>query len=913
MKKHKLTYPKVWATILLMALAFHPIMAQPQKPDITVTIFRDLVRFAAPSEVQEMRIEVFGSTGEKIFDSNFVAGQTQDWLLENPQGKQVESGLYAYTVTIKDQAGILKQTQRGNVILDRGREGLEAAPPVNNTEASPPHGSQQQLAGSWNVDQGKTPYIINTPAMGIGTQNPQARVQIGAGAAEPITKGSTLILQEGEATGMVLNSTTGGEMFFFQDKRHGLFGTASDHPLGIRTNNHNRLWINSEGNVGIGTTNPTSPLTVAGVIEMTSGGIKFPDGTIQTTAASGFTTNGDNATGRTGADGKSRANKGVEPAGLATDPWLMGGNDNVTSDNFLGATNSHPLFLGTRESQPVFFRTSNLDRMQITSDGRVGIGAMPTQAKLSVTGAGSGLYIADISGSTPDRARLGIGNTNTASGSRSAALGFYARGANGQPLGFEIGTDRFGNGSNDLYIFDAAAGLDRFYIGSTGNVGIGAVPTDPAVRLQVSGGEMLLDNRRALWIKDAAGFRKRAVYAGEDNVLRIGSGGGVGFNRIDFDLNNPSGTAMTIANGNVGIGASNPTQRLDVNGNIKMSGVRTKLFYRGDINTHVGSLGLYSHDGGRTAVITPYDSNGANLTDSTIRLGGFGNFEANRVSLQVSGNLGVGTPSPEAKLQVLGEQFNPTTKLSVGSAAGEALDHGTSYVGLNATRTPAGWVFASDTAHNGGGIIYSSIFGELRFIPKPSSSGLSSGFAETLSDDNILSRVRMTVNDNGINVVGNVVAQVLHITGGADLSEHFEVNAAPDFDNNAVTKQIEPGLVVSIDPDNPGKLVVSGHAYDKSVAGIISGAGGVKPGMLMGQSGSIADGSHPVALTGRVYCWADASNGPINPGDLLTASNTPGHAMKVTNHAKAQGSIIGKAMTSLKKGKGLVLVLVTLQ
>ena len=81
----------------------------------------------------------------------------------------------------------------------------------------------------------------------------------------------------------------------------------------------------------------------------------------------------------------------------------------------------------------------------------------------------------------------------------------------------------------------------------------------------------------------------------------------------------------------------------------------------------------------------------------------------------------------------------------------------------------------------------------------------------------------------------------------------------------------------------------------------------------MGQKGSEADGAHPVALTGRVYCWADASNGTIRPGDLLTTSDTPGHAMKVADHNRALGSIIGKAMTSLSEGKGLVLVLVSLQ
>ena len=120
-------------------------------------------------------------------------------------------------------------------------------------------------------------------------------------------------------------------------------------------------------------------------------------------------------------------------------------------------------------------------------------------------------------------------------------------------------------------------------------------------------------------------------------------------------------------------------------------------------------------------------------------------------------------------------------------------------------------------------------------------------------------------------------------------------------------------MVVSIDPESPGNLVVSNRAYDRKVAGIISGAGGVKPGMLMGQKGSKADGTRPVALTGRVFCRADASDFHIEPGDLVTTSVTPGHAMKVTDYAKTQGAILGKAMTKLEKGQGLVLVLVSLQ
>lgn len=155
-----------------------------------------------------------------------------------------------------------------------------------------------------------------------------------------------------------------------------------------------------------------------------------------------------------------------------------------------------------------------------------------------------------------------------------------------------------------------------------------------------------------------------------------------------------------------------------------------------------------------------------------------------------------------------------------------------------------------------------------------------------------------------LHVVGTTRTNVLEITGGSDLAEPFDIQAEV---------ALLPGMLVAIDPDRPGQLKVASQAYDRTVAGVVSGAGGVNPGMLMGQKGSVADGSHPVALTGRVFALADASAGPIQPGDLLTTSSLPGHAMKVSDHSKAQGAVIGKAMTPLAEGQGLVLVLVSLQ
>jgi hypothetical protein len=149
---------------------------------------------------------------------------------------------------------------------------------------------------------------------------------------------------------------------------------------------------------------------------------------------------------------------------------------------------------------------------------------------------------------------------------------------------------------------------------------------------------------------------------------------------------------------------------------------------------------------------------------------------------------------------------------------------------------------------------------------------------------------------------GNVSVKNITIRGGADVAEPFDVSE----------EKVAAGSVVIIDDEHPGKLKVSSSAYDTRVAGIISGANGVNPGISLHQDGML-EGSQNVALSGRVYVQADAGYGAIKPGDLLTTSQTPGYAMKVSNSRRAQGAILGKAMSGLKAGKGMVLVLVTLQ
>lgn len=153
-----------------------------------------------------------------------------------------------------------------------------------------------------------------------------------------------------------------------------------------------------------------------------------------------------------------------------------------------------------------------------------------------------------------------------------------------------------------------------------------------------------------------------------------------------------------------------------------------------------------------------------------------------------------------------------------------------------------------------------------------------------------------------LRVDGRASVRTLEITGGADLAEPFAMSE----------EDVAPGSVVVIDALNPGKLRRSHSAYDKRVAGIVSGADGINPGISMIQEDMLEAGEN-VALSGRVYVKANNSAGDIEPGDLLTTSATPGEAMKASDHSRSQGAILGKAMTRLSESSGKVLVLVTLQ
>ena len=162
--------------------------------------------------------------------------------------------------------------------------------------------------------------------------------------------------------------------------------------------------------------------------------------------------------------------------------------------------------------------------------------------------------------------------------------------------------------------------------------------------------------------------------------------------------------------------------------------------------------------------------------------------------------------------------------------------------------------------------------------------------------------VLVTIQDNGnvdmtgsLNVGGDITMPA------SDFAEDFQV---------AASDAVEPGTVMVL--DEAGTLSESEQSYDRKVAGVISGAGDYRPGLILDRQ-SYSERRLPLALVGKVYCKADAAHGQIGVGDLLTTSPTPGHAMKASDPTQSFGAVIGKALRPLEAGRGLIPILVALQ
>jgi hypothetical protein len=125
----------------------------------------------------------------------------------------------------------------------------------------------------------------------------------------------------------------------------------------------------------------------------------------------------------------------------------------------------------------------------------------------------------------------------------------------------------------------------------------------------------------------------------------------------------------------------------------------------------------------------------------------------------------------------------------------------------------------------------------------------------------------------------------------------------------------EPGDVLIASRQMPMGVEKSSTRYDTRAIGVYSTRPGVLGADKNGDTRVDAD-DVPVAITGIVPTKVTAENGPIEPGDLLTTSSTPGHAMKAKPVSVAgveiypTGTILGKALEPLAGERGMIRVLV---
>ncbi len=131
----------------------------------------------------------------------------------------------------------------------------------------------------------------------------------------------------------------------------------------------------------------------------------------------------------------------------------------------------------------------------------------------------------------------------------------------------------------------------------------------------------------------------------------------------------------------------------------------------------------------------------------------------------------------------------------------------------------------------------------------------------------------------------------------ANIVEMFEVEES---------EYISPGDLLAVSTSGNSILSRSRTAYNRSVVGVVSG----NPTLVLNNSGSETK-IYPVSLAGKTMCKVDARENPINPGDLIVTSNTPGCGMsgKIDSFDRL-GTVIGKALDRLEEGIGLIPVFI---
>lgn len=527
------------------------------------------------------------------------------------------------------------------------------------------------------------------------------------------------------------------------------------------------------------------------------------------------------------------------------------------------ASNTAALYVGNDSDQNAVIASNNADlrlgrdlagdfteHMVIQNDGNVGIGTTTPEHALDVVGAirADSLIVEGDAG-------VEVEGEIIAQGQVSA-------------IAFASTNSPLADGEADFPLITGT--IERARIdGKTGHMGIGTVA--PRQRLDVSDPDSGVGIRVGSTAFDLPEQGFVNLFEGNDGARLVVNGEADLFQiktrsaQTDFDVITIPYIGLNA--GRVGIQTTTPAFTLDVNGDIGAAVMNADELNVDAVNVNMLNVNTVTASGAMNADTLSVGGgttlgNGLNVTSGATTLGSV---------LNVSGattlkDLTV-TPGFNGMIVTNSNGFELTFE---GGDAGDAANIRT----LNGELA----LLAAGGLHLGSGGVNDRVF-----IDPSGAVGIGTTSPNALLDVNGVASVK-----------------VLRITG-ADLAEKFPVS-----------ERVEPGMVVAIDPDRPGQLCLARGAYNRCVAGVVSGANNLSVGAVLGNLPGQED-APPIALSGRVWVYCDATDTAIKPGDLLTTSSTPGHAMKVLDYQKGQGAIIGKAMTCLDQGTGFVLVLVSLQ
>jgi hypothetical protein len=424
--------------------------------------------------------------------------------------------------------------------------------------------------------------------------------------------------------------------------------------------------------------------------------------------------------------------------------------------------------------------------------------------------------------------------------------------------------------------------------------------------------------------------------------------------------NNFSEKMRIKADGKVGFGTSSPSEYLTTVANDSVNNAITHVLTVGHNPSGAPAAGLGSSlmfrskrsDGllGTTGYIasvwedpTTGTEDGAILFATMLNSGGFG---TERMRITSTGNVGVGTSSPLALLNVAGSNstYSPTGnavfRIDNSSATGQSpfdfFVNGTlrgrlrsDYAGnLNYVANGGDHYFFVGGDYTVGtpamivrstGLVGIGTTGPTYSLDVNGGvNGFRAKAATTSSGDAIATfensgGIQAIVRGNGNVGIGTTApATKLHVNGDVTVSGNIAAKYQDVAEWVPAARALPAGTVVTLNPDQSNLVEASSKAYDTGVAGVIS----AQPGITLGER---SENKVLVATTGRVRVKVDATNAPIRVGDLLVTSEQEGVAMKsqpidvggVKIHRP--GTIIGKALEPLANGTGEILVLLSLQ